>query len=1057
MRRSELCRSEAKGEALYGRPAHCVRRGNDMDAGKSGHRVGVLLLPALVLLGSLVCRHAAAAVELREELSQDRTVYVITNGFLRAIVDPADGGAIGLSGAEGAPASGRAAALLGRDTVGGRLCRYHVAYQTGSEAVAVLALNWTDGSGLKVEKTISLLRASQVAVVNYVVENGSSRNERLNIGFQLERGGAREWDVRTCDQSGLLQRSVSSLSHGGEVLGQVRWFSVASPATQGVAVLAKTGSLSSALVWAAGEGTAIEMDGATAIVPSGRILKGELGLAPFEGLAEPSKVTEQFLCSVGVESAGNMARVNLGLLPLSDLGSGQVALRVANSALGTGETIPAVAREILCGKREALSFYWQPPAPGPYRAELILPGITDPVLLGRCTWENGALSFVPDTKQSVETLELTEVPGWASESPRGGQGQAPAFLGAQGAPLAGLQADVGVGERETLPMGFAAGGPGQTAQFRISDLIAARGVKRLPPSALRLACVLGPSRGESTDVPGLIVPVEGPPWGLNGLAALLLDTPDIEAATYNGQIECTPNSGLAALPLSVRVWPVRRPRPGFARMHLNVPLCSLWTDEAPGAPPCESLKEHEITNVALDLHDVLRPHFVLVRSESGDGVSLEEWLRREPQEAIVNPPALDFSPANPCLGRLLLSGLSDITVCGDLSLANLTLPGMPEKGQAPFAESFWRQFASHLREMGFRNLYFSARAPLGQADLTDGWLAAAGLMRRAGWSVCGPYDETVLQLMQDRGTPGGRGVVPGSLADLSRLVVCDGGLADSVPLIRSVLPVRAEVGLWVAGLPDSFSAEQGRRYAQRVTRSGADIVIFGSTVPPPGGTAASEEVAPTERRAAEVRHLSSLAWEGFRDGMDEVNYLRMLDWYKRRSDAGIRAEGGPGTARGLSKRQVLEELSLLGEKRAPVASVYWNDIALIARGEAAAVIAVDPDSPEQRAQAETLNQMIKTKGGVALPVLSIADLSSTPLQHLCILLGSPDTNSLVATLAAERPDLSWRLPKNGCMFVRLQRGATTYLALLTAKPAGWGDPLVRFNMMLWQEGGWVGQ
>jgi hypothetical protein len=842
------------------------------------------------------------------------------------------------------------------------------------------------------------------------------------------------------------------------VLEELRWLSAASPAGQGVAVLASAGSLNGALLRISGDGTAIDVDGATALVPAGRILKGKLVLAPFEGFAAPSKVTEQFLCSVEVESAGPMARINLGLFPLSDLGNGQVALRVTSDRPGAGETILAEARQILCGKRETLSFYWQPPAAGPYRAELLVPGIKDPVLLGLCTWGNGVLNFVPDTKQHLETVELAEVPGWTPATPGSEKARTTAFFGAQATSLTGVQADVGMGEREALLVGFGAAPPGQTAELRISDLMTNRGVKRLPASALEFARILGtPPGGDTTAIPGLTVPVAGPPWKLNGLAALLLDTPDIEAGTYNGQIECTSNSGVASLPLSVRVWPVRRPRPGFARLHLNALFCNLWTDEASGAPPYQSLRAHEITNVAFDPHDVLRPHDVLVRTESGDELSLEQWLEKQQQEVISSPPALDFSAANPRLERLLMAGVSDITLCGELSLANLAVPGTRETGRAPFAEWFWRQWTAHLREMGFRNLCFMTSAPLGQADLTDEWLAVAGLMHRAGWSVCGPYDETVLQPTHGRGALSGDAAGVSSLAELSRLVVFDAGLADSLPSIRGLLPARAEVGLWVAGLADGFSSEQGRLYAHQIARSGADVVVFGATVAPLRA-AASQEGAPAGRRAPGAQHLNSLAWEGLRDGMDEVNYLRMLEWYQRESGAAGSMEESPGARQDLSKRRTLERLSVLSEQRPPGAvSVYWNDLLLVARGEPAAVIAVDPDFPEQRAQAETLNEMIKAKGGVALPVLAISNLSTGPLQHLCILLGSPDTNSLVGKLAADRPDLSWRLPKNGCMFVRFERGNTTYLALLTAKPAQWGRPLVRFNTMLRQEGGWVGQ
>jgi hypothetical protein len=1007
-----------------------------------GHRFQGLVAGAFAAC-TLFCGLAggrAAAVDVREDVRQGRTVLVMANGFLLAVVDPGDGGAISFLPAGGAAGGWRPAAVLSRDTVRDRICTYQVAYQSASESAGVLGLAWSDSAGLRIEKTIALLAEQQVVRVDYRVENSLPRAEAVQIGFRFDQRDGAPCTLHVSHESGFEQYAGSSLPEGtAESVDDVRWLSATQPSAEGAAVVAGVGALSKLRISAPPNGKALEMAGTTIVVPPGRALRAHLALAPLHGLTPPTGVTEQIAYSVGMERAGRTARANLTVLPLASLGSGDLTLRLLSRPAGTTKELAVGPRQMLCGRAEAFSFYWEPAAAGSYRVELVVPGVRDPLALGTCTLTENGVDFSPYVRLPPERVTLEDLTLAFMEASEVGSAKSAPFTTPEGRPLTGLLVDVGVGEHETALFGVA-GLDAAAGQLRASRLVTPRGVRALPPASLRVQPVPLP------DTSGAAASVEGvAPAGVR-LVALRLTAPDVEAGVYRGQVEAKVGLRTAALPLTVRIWPVLRPLPGLVRFYVSDPLCGPLV-QGVAQPSAGSLQECDVENIAIGAHDLLRGPWVSVRSATGGQMPLDQWLRdRAPQDELARLPSLDFSAANERLQRLLLAGLGDVVVVGRVSVAAISVPDVAVQDEAALAQWFWRGFADHLRDMGFGRLYFLESAPVESSALGEDWFAAAAVLRTAGWSVCGPYGQSVFG-----GPPAERAALVGRLSALGELALVDAALAGSVSEIRALLPPGAGVGVWTAGLPAGLSAAEARTYAHELADGGADVIVFGSAA-----SAGAQGQPASEGAAGES--LAGLAWDGFRDGLDEVNYVRMLS----ASEAGAAQAAGvaaPAAAVArLTKPQVLERLSAFGETSgAELKGLWWNELMLTQASRPHAVMGTAPEFPEQVAQAEALNQMIQAKGGASLPVVNLSELDSTPKPKTVILFGSPDTNPLIRRLAAARKDLSWRLEANGCMFARFVEGDTTYLALLTANQADWGRPVVLFSAMLRRDGGWVRQ
>ena len=996
-----------------------------------------VLACALALSGA---SDARADVSVSKEFRQGRAVYVLSTANLSATVDPAEG--VSVSSAPGGQLREPAPFAFASEKVRERPCTYQVADQATSRSTAVLILNWADNTGLRVEKIVSVLEGQQVVRLSYRIENGSIANDRLQTSFRFEPGGAGSWGLQACHKSGVAECSLSSVAAGGPVaLDYVRWLGISQADGQGLAIVASSGALSE-LALVPGLGARLGMEGGSTVVPAGRILEVELVLVPFRGLGSLVNATEQVLCSARVDKAGATARVTIAVLPLSDLGDGEVALRLVSDADGTAVTVSGGTRRLSCGKAEEFPFYWQPAAPGGYRADLLLPGVRRAVPLGLFTCKDNAVEYAPPVQPPTEKLVLKDVPGWMPPLPADEAAMpTPPFFGLRGEPLESLRLDVGLGEREAAVIGLGRRRLGeQTAEIRLPDVAMRPGMRTIPLLAWELFTVQGPQPRGRADTPGLLVPAGGLPWRLSQLAALRLTVPEVREGRYRGQLETLTGYRRASLPLDVNVWPVRRPRPGLVRLHLNEPLCNPFSSAGPEALSCGSLAQHELVNVALEARDVLGSHSVVVQADSARARPLPQWLAEEGLSGGRLPP-LDFSAINATLDHLILAGIRDVTVVGDVSLPALAPPAAPAEARSALAEWFWRGLADHLLSRGFADLCFMARSPVEEDDLTDDWFRAAGVLHQARWHVSGPYAPAVV---------GGTSLE--RLGELTGVLVIAGAGPDLVEHARTRLPAGMSVGVWAPGMPWELSLEQGRRYAHELARGRADLIAVQSVMTSLAGGTEAEPPEGAERRTSAEQILNSLAWEGFRDGMDELNYAAMLARYEAKQGGGQGASSGSQSGTALTKRAVLERLSALKAAGPAGATVAWNRVLLVQAGEPRAIVAVNPDYPEQHAQANTLNEFIKVKGGSELPVVPLAEVGAAGPHAVVVLFGSPDTNELVARLMADSPDLGWHLRRNGYMVLRREVAGVTYLALATSDPQQWGRPMVNFKAMLWSDG-----
>jgi hypothetical protein len=977
----------------------------------------------------ICCATVTADVALDEGSRDGRTVYVLKNDHVRAVVDAADGGSLTVSLVGDSAEDSAPACRLLTDRISGDVCKYEVDSRAVSQSLAVLSLGWGDGRGLRIEKTVALARSQQTVRVSYRVENGSRRNERLLTATRLE--DAQSVTLTAQHEAGWLEAGPATrLTAGGEALEHVVWWGLTGVSERGVVAMAGPGALAS-LNGRTLPGGGAELQGATALLPAGRALDTYFGLTPQEGFRAPVAATARALCGLDLEKAGRTVRANVRLLPLADLGSGDLVLRITG-AEAAALRAPAPALE--CGRARVFAFLWEPPAQGEYDAALTVPGMAKPLSLGRVSVGPDAAVLKGPAQVADARVELTPVPGWVPEPPEGTEPP-----GAPDAPqtepqAAGrLRVNVGIGETETFLIGFGAaeGDEEPAVEAHVPDLSAPRGPAALPGSAMRLQQVALYPAAPGSEPAGILVPLTGPPWRFRGLAAVRLLTPHVAPAPYRGSVELVTRYRAQALETEVRVWPVRRPELGLVRLYVSEPSGDVFSQQGASRGPPPEARGQIRANVSFDMEQVLSSPAARVRLADGKSLPVAAWARRAAGEGGV--PALDFSEANPELERLLLAGRRDVTLTGPLTPEALAPPGAPAADGLERAEWFWSGLAAHLRARGFGRLIFIGRTPFAPQDMTEEWFAAARLLVRSGWSVAGPYLPDALE-----GRRGPR------VAELSRIVVV-GPAPIGVGTAATDLPAGVQVGVWTPTIPHDYSWERARRLVRELAGEEAVVLVVAEAPPArPPRPARTEE---TGEQMAPDRPSSSLAWEGVRDGLDEVNYARMAAWYGLSVGP---ADGAP------AKRGLLETLS--GHAEAGTEDrigVYWNDLPLVADGRPEAVIAIDPDFPEQRAQAQLLNEAVRSRCAMVLPVTTTDAVERAGGRGPALLFGSPTTNELIRELARRRTDLPWRLEQNGWMLVEFRRGRRPCLGLLTAQPDQWGRVLMHFVMGLRQEGGWL--
>jgi hypothetical protein len=983
-----------------------------------------VLTPVTVLVLVGVCvLPASAGVRLTEHTRGRRTVYEMENGLVAVSVDVAGGGAIAVRRPDAS-----AVPISLQDSVDGLPCPYRVTNQTDSESLKALMMSWAAPSGMTITKTVALADGQQCVSVSYVVDNSSASAVRLEQQLSLRGSSQEEWRGRARTSTGIVDFPGPQEGGGSLVLDDVGWLSVASGG-EGVVLIAGPGALKQVRLRASPDGSLSGARAASVPVPAGRALRVRETLVP-AALPEPLlAATEAVLCSMQMEGAGGTGRFQVCLLPLLDIGGGPVGLSFVCESDAVPHELSGTPLQLSPGEWRRLSFYWQPPGPGVYRVALGLPGVRTAIPLGVCHLEGADLTLSPPGPSGVGRVELTSAAENQAAGPSGRLPRsAPPFLDARGRALRSLKVDVGIGELETVLIGIAkdAAGP---VHVRLSDLSSPQGARRLPSAAVEPFRVVGPLPEGVVDVPGSTVSAGDEPRRFEQVVGLRVRGPEVGPATYRGRLEGVWTDGTVSVPVAVHLWPVRRPRPGRPGLYVNAPAFPLGSDNGLQRWPLGALRAHEVENVALDAQEVLGVGSAVVHVPPDGDIPLEEWLPQNAGRLSEGPlPPLDFGACTADLDCLLESGFTAVTLCGSLDSAALAAGEVPDVARLAFIEWFWGQLAVHLRHRGFQQLWFVSRVPLGPTELTAEWFDVACAMRRAGWLVCGPY---VGEGLSDE--------VWRKLTALTDTVVVAAEKDASVRNVRRRLPDGMQVAVWVQGIPAGLAAGQAHRYVREALAGPAQALVVGSLLSPEG------EPAET---------LRTLAWEGVRDAMDEASYVGALSWYLREGEASSQAaEAAQGR---LPKERVLEALGQMAESGPATRSrARWGETVLVEGGVPRAVIAVEQRVADQTVQAGWLNDMLRAKCGVRLPVVSATTVDAVPRDTAVLVLGTPGTSLLMGRLWNWDPELAWRLERNRRLIATIERDGRSWLALASADSEDWGRVAAAFQAGLRVEGHWL--
>ncbi|NLW50850.1 MAG: YidC/Oxa1 family membrane protein insertase [Candidatus Brocadiaceae bacterium] len=976
-------------------------------------RISLAALVVLLLWGA--CAPAGAATRLTEIPSDGGATYRLDNGAVSVAVLPADGAAVVL---RGSPAGG--SGHLVRDVYLGRPCRYRLADLVRSDSLAVLRLHWESVEGLEVVKTISVLDGVRLVRVDYEVTNASGSDATLGTGFRF---GATAPDGRVVVRhaGGQMRGTAEELPDAsGASFRSVAWFALTAPGGDGLAVVARGGALSQLDLQRPGPDEMVA-NGWLRALPEGRVLRTRLTLVPVEHMEGLVSASESHLCAVGMEHVANACRISLQVLPLLETVNGRARLELADPT-GAVLSIDAGRLTLAVGRPTPMTLHWGNPKPGVYDMRLLLPGLPAPLVLGRCRIAADGPRLEPSPGRPVGLGRLGTV------RPRAGQGgaagpesRADMFYGGPSERLSVVRTDLGVDETETLVVGVSQGLTGGPLEARLSRFVARQMGRELSSSAWEFLRIVAARAADSTHVPGSVTAAGAGPVQTGSPVGLRLRSPNVHAATYAGHLEVRRGRENGSLPIEATIWPVRRLRPGAVRLYLMAPRVDPFQTDWRADIPTAALRRAEVANVALDADSVAHGDAVRVLPETGPAVPVRRWMRdRSASEAGGALPALDFSAATARLTRLLVAGLPDVTVAGRLTPDGLLPPEAPPGERGRMLEWYWGAFAEHLRSLGFDRLCFVSPEPYGVDDAGAGWLETAHALRSAGWSVCGPFEPgSLTPAMVDR------------LADLTDLVLLRADAPGAVEA-AAALAGRVRLGAWAPGLPADISAHEGRLHAYRWATGDADTIVL------------DQPNRPALQSTDDLRALDTLAWEGFRDGLDEVCYAALL--------------GGPRTARMEdvpAKREVLAQISASapeGGLREP--NLRWRDLTLVEAGKPRAAIAVDWDSPVQNAQADLLNALVRRRCGGRLPVVGLGEIGPTPEAPVVLLFGAPETNGRIADLAADAaPRLSERLRRDRYACVEFRRQGVRFVGLLNAADADHGLPVLAFCAGFRQETG----
>ena len=1038
------------------------------------------LLPWALVLWSFVSAPLAAQVQIREQEIEGKTCYLFQNDFLTALVDPQQGGAVvalerGDAGEE--PVPHVEGCTLARDAISGVATSYRVRYFVRSNSIAVLSMAWENADGLKVEKSFSLLEREMALRVRYRIANGSQKPVVIETRSMVPAGADAADEVRALERRGVRAVAVVKLRAGTSVeLKRPSWVAVERRATdQELIAQAGPGLWDRVGLHYDDAQDAIVLDARSASIPAGKLMEERLTLLPVPYTPHVVAAAQGVVLGATVKTAGLSVRVKSDVVPIGDLDGNHVVVRFQGEGGEELSSLSSPPLQLTCGNRAAFAVFYEAPESARYRCELALPAQTQPEVLA-------AFTFVPDSETlqwlqiARAKLVLRDLKGWSAEpwTPVHSAFSPAVFLGPGGEELSALHLHVGVGEDETTVFELQLRASADSRPiFSVTELIDHASNRRVPPSKFRPR-VVGreflsfPSEHRTLTEAYMVLPAtEDAEEGGQGRVkvALDFDSDGLEPGQYSGRLKIAVEGREASLPLLVRIWPVRRPRPGLVRLHAYRMRPFFGPAEARTVVRrWRQLHRYQVESLSLGLNTVRATG--VVRPFPGSEVpwGFPDGL------GVDSLSSLDFSSLDAWIGDLLLSGVHDFAVIvppGSSLRASFLRDGetfLHTEGE--LSSWFWQEFAKYLFRKGFRNLCVVYEQPLEGSDVDHAWYQSAMMMSESGWSVCGPYAASAV-----------RGIGPGRLRRVSRLLLLDKGAADAYPeLLRgnsSLAAPSQKGGLWWSYLDTALTHQEATRYAWQAWEKGARVVALHSVHGPKRAEGRAADPASGAARPAQI--TDSLAWGGLRDGLDEVNYRAVLEWYLthmpasearskalRRMKAG-HAPGAIGLGRGESKKDLLALLSSLREDATRVTRrLYWNNLVLV-RGEKALVeIVAEPQNAAQMDQAGLLAEIIEMLTNVSVAVVPAGQFSHRHAKPVVVLLGTEASNSAVAMVLSGREsraeELGAQLRASGYLIEEIRPYSSRdprYILLMGAGPEQLGRAVLSFKTKLRCEGAWL--
>ena len=1018
----------------------------------------------------------SASVEMETLSSGGDTLYMLKNAHLKAVIDPANGGSV-RSGSPEEYSEDFLGETFSYTALEDRLRDTSIAYavdnSTQSNSVATLTLHWEGPNGLVVRKNFSLLASELVLRVNYTIENGSQEKAALFCRSKLNFTVSEALELRGLGEDGLRVEKPQELSVDETLtLESPRWLClIGEESHKGLMQLPSVQMLKSAEVTYSGAETSIGILGRSITIPAGKVLKSDLNLVRLRGVKSIVGQGQNIACAMEVETAGQTVRVKSNLLPLADLSSRTISLVFKDDQ---GEQVGELKREptdLVCGEPEKFTFYWEAPQEGTFTCELKVAQKTEqpPLVAFSFDTATGDIEW-QDARPSEATL--SDLEDWEPRRPKVAQttDREAKFYNARGDVIEQLWADVGLQEYETAVFDIEAPELGaQNIKPSLSEVTGVEGENKIPNSAISLERLTPLPDEEDPAAPDVD----------RVRFALHLNSFGLKPGTYKGKVQLSSQGNAPSLPLTAKVWPVRRGQPGLVRFHAHC-LRFSPTREQEDLQLWRKLRRYQSAAVLFKGRGMWQNDWVRLL-ESGLPLGSPEATSSLSSASDALPP-LDFSAIGPWLGDLLLVGMRDFVLVSGFRRHSVAprLSDAETELEIPWQERskwFWGQFSQYMKKKGFGNLYMMSPRPVGAETMDWRWQQAASALASAGWSVCGPYRESAIEMTS----------VP-YLTRFSDLIMVEESALNSV---RDVLDEKhpgradgAQIGLWIPDFDLSAGYETSRDRIWEAWRMGVSVLAVSPPRPrrpygPPGS-----RTGETSLTAAET--VDKISWEGARDAVDEINYLAQIDWYlreiesngrtpsetsnlARRIRSALRSRPPKDSEQNrenwppLTKRDLLSILTNLREDVAGMSGrLYWHDLLLFSRERSRIKIVVDEEQPAQTAQASILKELIRIKSGVSVPLLDASSFSPSVGQPVTLLLGTDVLNPAIQTVLdaqnIETSELAQRLSKDKHMILQFTGKADPsrrFIVLLGVDKKQLGRAVMNFRMGLHHEGDWL--